>query len=153
MTTSTRPYSYFLARRFELSAREAKKLDCMPERDELLAALEVLRHRDGQCLPPSCPLVSGALRDALSDPDYLCKFLRENPDRSDLSLDQVTDWTWVSVPTHRGKVPHMSRNERSAWNKLSNADKLARGERALLKALTRKLAYRAAREIDAHQYA
>jgi hypothetical protein len=119
----------------------------MPERDELLAALEVLRHRDGQCLSPSCALVSGALRDALSDPDYLCKFLRENPDRSDLSLDQVTDWTWVSVSSHRGKVPHMSRNERSAWNKL------ARGERALLKALTRKLAYRAAREIDAHQYA
>ena len=64
------------------------------------------------------------------------------------SLASVVDWSWGPSAGHRGNVPSMPKHERTAWNVLGNQAALNRGETKLYRALTRKLQYRANREIN-----
>lgn len=138
-----------LAQRFGLTPCEAKAFATHPEYTAIRVAIEAYREHDGQCLPPACPLVRGMLCDALDDSDVLAKLLKLSDGRlPSLSLDQVTEWHWCASPEHRGKVPYMTRQERREWCRLSDATRLTPSEKSLLRALTRKLQYRAERDID-----
>lgn len=44
-------------------AKRMAKLDGL---DQFIEDIEEFRHREGACLPPSCPLVSGFIRDRLT---------------------------------------------------------------------------------------
>ena len=58
---------------------------------------------------------------------------------------QVEAWQWQREPDKRGLVPEMPLEEREAWVRLMGADRLTAAERATLRALNRKLRYRAER--------
>jgi hypothetical protein len=64
------------------------------------------------------------------------------------TLAAVTNWNWVDSPDHRGRVPDMPQVERTTLNILSGLARKTTHEKALYRALMRKLAYRAARDID-----
>jgi hypothetical protein len=135
--------------RYGLSPSEAAVLASHPERRALVVAIEEYRRADGQCLPPGYPLVRGMLVDALHDERHFLTLIRYSDEKMPaLTVDAVTEWTWVKSDDHHGKVPRMTRQERRAWSSLSDMPKLAKADRQLLAALTRKLQYRADHDVD-----
>lgn len=68
---------------------------------------------------------------------------------TNLNIDTVTDWTWTRSENHNGSIPEMPECERREWSRLSDEKcmrRLTRDEAALLRALDRKISYRAGRD-------
>ena len=66
-----------------------------------------------------------------------------------MTIESICNWTWENSNNHRGKVPAMNRDERSAWIQLSDdkmTRKLSGDEFKMWSALNRKLLFRASRE-------
>ncbi|RTL17506.1 MAG: hypothetical protein EKK55_22655 [Rhodocyclaceae bacterium] len=60
-----------------------------------------------------------------------------------LAIADVTAWTYEETDHHSRPVPQMPKVERDAWVRLSNQPRLSRDEHVLLRALDRKIRFRA----------
>lgn len=66
-----------------------------------------------------------------------------------MDIQQVTTWVYETTEYHSAPVPLMPKHERDAWVALSNKlSHLTQDERALWRALNRKLQYRARFDIS-----
>lgn len=70
-----------------------------------------------------------------------------------LDLKTVTNWTMITTSTHWAPVPDMPREEREELVRLMNKAAWSGDEARMQRALMRKLAYRAAREMTEQQLA
>ena len=67
---------------------------------------------------------------------------------TNITIESVKAWNLRPEEGYYNEVPEMPITERSAWNALGNKMNLTPEEKALYRALTRKIEYRARREID-----
>lgn len=65
-----------------------------------------------------------------------------------LTLDDIECWSYETTENHIQPVPIMSQEERSAWVELNNIRKLNKNEKEMLKALNKKMRFRAKYELS-----